>query len=461
MIAATLAAAFIAGCATAPDTTLPDAQLPAQYDGATAATAGPSIGRQWWRPFDDTQLDALVDAALERNADVRLAVARVDETEAVLGLARAAQWPGLDLGGSVVRSRASALNGQPVPATGPESTTHRLALTTSFEIDLWGRLRNATAAAQAQLLAAQYARDAVQLVVAGSVVQTYLGLRTIDAQLAVLQAQAEARAQSLAIVERRLEAGVASTLERAQARVAQAVVAAQRPELQRQRALLAHQLAALAGEPGRRVAADPRALPAPIVAPPGLPSELLRRRPDVQQAEAALRAAQAQVEVARAAMWPTLSLTGSFGGQSADLVDLLKGGARIWSIGPSLLMPLFDGGRQAARTEQARSQATQAAIGYQQVAQQAFREVADALSDAEHGAVREAQLERQRSAAGEALRVAERRFDAGYSGYLEVLDAQRSVQDADLTVLQARQARLDASVRLLKALGGGWATPPR
>jgi outer membrane protein, multidrug efflux system len=197
----------------------------------------------------------------------------------------------------------------------------------------------------------------------------------------------------------------------------------------------------------------------PAAPPPGLPAQLLERRPDVRQAEAQLAAAQIQVEVARAAIWPTLSLTGSLGGQSAQLSDLLKSGAQIWSFGPAALLTLFDGGRNAARTDQARAQAEQAAIGYRAAALAAFRETADALVSVEQGALQEAEVEVQRAEAVEALRIANRRYEAGYSGFLDVLEAQRGVQDAELAMVRVRQIRLDASVALIKALGGGWAPP--
>jgi multidrug efflux system outer membrane protein len=454
-------ALLLAGCAGGLSAERPAVSLPETYAGA-AATPAAAIRPDWWTLYGDPALDALVEAALKENADLRLAVARVDETAAVLGLARAAQWPALDLAASASRSRSSTVNGQPVSPDGPVATTQRIALSTGFEIDLWGKLRNATAAAREQLLAAQYARDTVRLALAAAAAQAYFGLRALDAQLAVNEAQTRSRADTLQLVERRASGGVASPLEPAQARLALAATAAQRPELRRQRALLQHQLGVLTGRAGMAVEPTPGvALPQPAAAPPGLPSDLLLRRPDIQQAEAVLRAARAQVEVARAAMWPTISLTGSLGFQSAELGDLLTRGARIWSVGPSLLLPLFDGGRNAARTEQARAQAEQAAISWQKAVQTAFRETADALAGTEQGAAQEAEVERQLAAAREALRIAERRYEAGYAGFLDVLDAQRGAQDAELALLRARQARLDASVALFKALGGGWAPAGR
>ena len=198
--------AALTACATAPDVAVPAVELPARYASSGDAPASP-IASTWWTAFGDAALDRLVDAALAHNLDLRLAVARVDETASVLGLARAAQWPGVDLGAAVTRARVSGLNGQALPATGAESTTHRLALSTSFEIDLWGRLRHATAAAQAQLLAAQHARDTVRLAVAGGTAQLYFGLRALDAQIAVVDSQLIARRDSLQVVERRLAAG--------------------------------------------------------------------------------------------------------------------------------------------------------------------------------------------------------------------------------------------------------------
>jgi multidrug efflux system outer membrane protein len=451
---------LLAACASGPAPQRPEPGLPDRFAGA-AATASPVLAADWWTRFGEPGLDALVAQTLAANLDLRIAAARVDETAVALGLARAAQWPSVDLSGSVTRSRSSVLTGQPVAPNGPESTSHRLALSTSFEIDLWGRLRNATQAAQEQLLTAQHARDTVRLALVGAVVQTWLGLRSLDAQQAALAAQQTLRGDSLALVQRRAAGGVASGLDVAQAEGAAAALASQQIELKRQRELLVNQLGLLSGQPGLQVPVDARALPLPAAPPAGLPSELLQRRPDVQQAEAAMRASFQQFEVTRKSAWPTLALTGSFGAQSADLVDLLKAGARLWSIGPQVLVSVFDAGRNQARTDEARSRAEQAALGWQKAAQTAFREVADALVNRERLAAQELEIDRQRRAALEAQRIATRRYEAGYSGYLEVLDAQRSAQDADLALLRSRQAQLDAQVALMKALGGGWvvATP--
>lgn len=447
------AALLLAACASPPAPQRPDIRLPDRY-ADTDASPSPVLAADWWTSFGEPGLDALVGQALAANLDLRLAAARVDEAAVAVGLARAAQWPSVDLGSAVTRSRSSQLNGAPLARA--ESTTHRIALHTSFEVDLWGRLRDASRAAQEQLLSVQHARDTVRLALVGTLVQAWLGVRAIDLQQASVAAQLQLRRDSLALVQRRVQGGIASGLDQAQAEAALSALAAQQLELKRQRELLVNQLALLAGQPGLQLAVDTRPLPAMTPVPAGLPSELLQRRPDVQQAEAAMRASFAQFDVAKKTAWPTLALTGSFGSQSADLLDLVKAGARIWSIGPSLLVSVFDAGRNQARSGEARARAEQAAIGWQQSAQRAFREVADALVNAGQLAAQETEVERQRRAALDAQRLATRRYEAGYSAYLEVLDAQRGAQDAELALLRLRQARLDAGVALMKALGGGW-----
>jgi multidrug efflux system outer membrane protein len=453
---------MVASCAIAPESTRPEVALPDRFDATpAAAAAAPALGRDWWKLFADPVLDALVADALKDNVDLALAAARVDEAAAVLGVARAAQWPQVYLTADVTRAHLGSVANAPNGRF--EGTTHRVAAGTSFEVDLFGRLRNASAAARSQLLAAQQAKDTVQLALAANVAQTYFALRAFDSQLALVESQLQTRADSAALVGRRAAGGVASGLDVEQSRAALATTAAQRPELLRQRTLLEQQLGQLTGRPGRKVerAAAGTALPQPAAVPPGLPSDLLQRRPDVQQAENTLRSAQAQVAIAKAALWPTITLTGSFGAQSADLADLLKGGARVWSIGPALLLPIFDGGRNVARTDQAKAQAEQAALAYRKAAQTAYGEVADALVAGEQARAQEAELERLREAAEAALRIANRRYDAGYSPYLEVLDAQRNAQDAALALVRARQARLDASVGVIRALGGGWTATAR
>ncbi len=448
-----LAPVLLAACASGPAPTRPPLQLPAAYVG-TPEAASAVLAADWWKAYREPALDALVDQALAANLDLRLAAARIDEAAVAVTLARSAQWPTITLDSAVTRSRSSQLNGQVLPQA--TSTTHRVALGTSFEIDLWGRLRNATSAAQEQLLSTQYARDTVRLALVGGVVQTWFAIRALDLQQTTVAQQLKLRGDSLDLVRRRVLGGVASGLDQAQAEGALAALGAQQHELARQRGLLVNQLAVLVGQPGLQLPTDDRVLPPLGAVPAGLPSELLQRRPDVQQAEAAMRASFANFDYVKKSAWPVLGLTGSLGQQSADLADLLKAGARIWSIGPSLVVSIFDAGRNQARTAEARAQAEQVAIGWQQSAQTAFREVSDALVDQNLLAAQEVELQRQLAAAKEAQRLSVKRYDAGYSAYLDVLDAQRSELDAELALLRLRQQRLDANVSLQKALGGGW-----
>ncbi len=455
------AALLVAGCATPGAEAPPVVPLPAAYPAGAAGAETPApAARQaadWWTQWRDPQLDALVARVLQHNAELRLATLRVHETAALVGLARAAQWPAVDLQAGVARGRVSQLNGQAVAQ--PESTTHRIGLATAFEIDLWGRLRNASAAAQAQLQASEQARDAVRSALAAATVQAWFGLRALDRQQALLRQQLGLREQSLKLVDARVAGGLGSALEQAQARAALAALQAQAPELARQRAALARQIGVLAGDPGWNAPPADAALPAPLTPPPGLPSQLLQRRPDLRAAESRLVAARAQAAAVRAAAFPTLSLTAGFGAQSADLGDLLRAGARTWSLAPALLLPLFDGGRQAARGAQAQAQAELAALAYVQAVQEAFREVADALAAQQAAAAQREPLAQQRAAAAEALRVAQRRLDNGFGGYLELLDAQRTLLDAEAAALRREQAALDADVALFRALGGGWVAP--
>jgi multidrug efflux system outer membrane protein len=466
--AALALAALLAGCAAVgPDHRRPEVALPSAFPGEPAgaagtADAGPPVQPRWWTLYGDPTLAAWVDDALANNADVRAAAARVDETEAVLDQARAAMFPQVDLQGSTSRSRASTVGAVPLPATAPVlQTANRLVLSTTFEIDVWGRLRRADEAARAQALGSRYAEGVVAITLAGATAQSYFALRSLDAQAAALQAVVASREGALDLARRRAAGGLASDLDLAQASAALADARVQRREVLRQRDLVEHQLAVLAGRPGATIAParSPDALPVPPVPPAGLPSTLLERRPDVRQAEQALASATALIGVARAQQYPTFSLTGFLGGQSADLADIAASGGRVFSIGGAVLWPVLDAGRYAARTREAEARAEQAAAAYGKAAQTAWREVADALGSLRAAAEAEADVEARLGAAREALRIVNLRYEAGYSGFLEVLDAQRTQSAAELAAIQNRQARLVASVDLMKSLGGGWVAP--
>jgi outer membrane protein, multidrug efflux system len=453
-----LLAAALAGCMVGPDYERPAMELPAAYPGAQAGAAEPAVSHDWWTLYNDPLLNELVASSLERNADIRLAVARVEEADANLREANAAFLPEIDAQGAANRSRSSTTTGIPVPAGVPATRNDiRLALSTAFELDFWGRLRRAAEALRAQALGSRYAHDVVALTLAGLTAQAYFGLRSLDAQILVSRETLANRDESLSYVRKRAAGGIASDLELAQAETARAAAAVQLRELQRQRALLERQLAVLTGRLDLAVGpGDLRVLPTPALPPAGLPSSLLDRRPDVRQAEQQLVSTNAQIGVAKAAMFPTISLTGSLGAQSKELSSLNDAGSRIWSLGFGLSLPIFDSGRYSARTDAARAREKQAVAGYQKAVETAFREVSDALASVESTSGAEQDYQTQVEAARRALRLARLRYEAGYSGFLEVLDAQRTANDAELAYLRNRQALLSSTVDLMKALGGGW-----
>ncbi len=457
------AAALLAtACApVGPDYARPSVDLPQNYPASPAGAAGVTVKADWWTLYGDANLNELVANALEKNSDIRLAVARIEEADANLREAGASFLPQIDLNAVPTRSRISSTQATPLPGTVPPVRNNvRLSATTSFELDFWGRLRRGVEAVRAQALGTRYAKDVVSLSLAGLTAQAYFSLRALDAQIGVTQKSLASRDEALDYVRRRARGGVSSDLDISQAESARADSSAQLKELVRQRALVEHQLATIAGRLDLAVAPDPQrdllALPVPPLPPAGLPSALLERRPDIRVAEQSLISANAQIGVAKAAMLPTILLTGSDGWESKALSSLIQGTSNIWSLGFALSLPIFDHGRFQARTDAAIARERQALAGYQKSIESAFREVADALSNAQQTDAAEADYQTRVTATRRTLHLARLRYDAGYSAYLEVLDAQRNANDAELAFVRNRQARLAASVDLMKALGGGW-----
>lgn len=439
----------------------PSYELPQSFPEA-GYTPGAALRTDWWTLYGDAKLDELVVSAFERNSDVRLAVARIEEADANLREANAAFLPQIDLNAVPARSRISTTQATPLPGSVPVVRNNlRLTASTSFELDFWGRLRRGVEAVRAQALGTRYAKDVVTLSLAGLTAQAYFSLRSLDAQIGATKATLASRDEALTYVRNRARGGIASDLDVSQAESARSDSAAQLKDLVRQRALAEHQLATLTGRldldlPG----ADLMALPVPPLPPAGLPSGLLDRRPDIRQAEQALVSANAQVGVAKAAMLPTISLTGTDGWESKALSSLIQGTSAIWSLGFALTLPIFDSGRYEARTDAAIARQHQAIAAYQKAIETGFREVADALSNVQQSTAAEDDYRVRLEATRKTLRLAKLRYEAGYSAYLEVLDAQRTANDAELAFVRNRQLRLSASVDLMKALGGGW-TPDR
>jgi len=448
---------LLAGCTTVgPDYKRPEMPLPAEFP-AKAPEAGPSVAADWWTLYGDSTLNELVASAHANNADLRVAAAQVQEAEAIMRQARAALFPEVTGSFTRTRSRIGTLTQPPPITTAPlERNDARLVASTSFEIDFWGRFGRADEAARAGLLGSQIAREVVGLTIGGITAQTYFGLRSLDAQIVALDNTIRLRRESLDIARARANAGLTSELDVHQAQGALSDALVQRREAGRQRALLERQLAQLSGRLDLKIASgDLFALPVPPTPPAGLPSSLLERRPDIRAAEQTMIAANAQIGVARAARFPSVTLTAFLGGQSAAVEDIASSG--IWGLGLGIVGPLFDAGRRAAVEDQQAARFQQTLAQWQRSVEGAFREVSDALVNLEETGNSEAELRARVEAARNALELSRIRYESGYSPYLEVLDAQRTANDAEIAFVRNRQARLAFSVDLMRALGGGWA----
>jgi multidrug efflux system outer membrane protein len=455
----------LSACTLGPNHVRPETDLPAGWAvpaaGAPAAPAGTGVDSSWWRAFNDPSLTGLVEEALQHNADLSLAAARIAEARAVLNLRDAERYPLLSGQASGARQQGSAETAQ--PGGGVIYNNFGISAVLNYEVDLWGRLARASEAARAQLLAGVASRDAIRLAVAADVASGYFNLRALDQQLAIAERTVQTREGSYRFQESRYRNGAISQLVFRQAESELAAARAELPALRQQRVLQINALSVLLGRTPREIVQQGipggrpiDELPAMPEVPMGLPSALLERRPDIRAAEEQLRAANAEIGIARAAYFPTLSLTGLFGSQSDELSNLFNGPAKTWQFGGNLAGPLIDFGRTRANVRAAEARRQQALVNYQQTVRIAFREVLDALESRSATSERLVAQEQQVTALRETARLAQRRFDEGYSDYLEVLDAQRSLFTVELARVTTQQQRLRALVDLYKALGGGW-----
>ena len=461
------AGALLAGCAAVgPDYQRPEVVLPAAFPAPSPAdvvvsnplgidtSTSTAIAANWWLLYNDPGLNRLVDRALVVNADIVQAVARIAQTS---GAVREA--------GSRLRGSGSARGGSVGVGSSPSNGDVFITLTASYELDFWGRLRRGDEAANANYLATAAAGDTVRLTVISLVCQGWFSMLSLDAQAAALQLTLKSREDAVRIIGLRLQGGTVARLDLETAELQRADVALQLREVQRQRALAQSLLGLLTADPGLLlpvVGGEATAtLPAlPSLPAAGLPSSLLERRPDVQRAEQLLVAANAQIGVARAAMFPQITLNGTLGSESIDLIKVLEYPTRFWSIGVGLTLPIFDQSRLSARVDQASARQREAISVYQEAVGTAFKDAADALSNLAAANESQAMLVVRERTAQRALVLAQARFDAGYAGYLELLEAQRTLTTAQLSSVRNQQTQLNASVDLIKALGGGWAGLP-
>jgi multidrug efflux system outer membrane protein len=457
-------AATLAACSFAPKYERPPAELPQAWRSAPDGTPAP--GDRWWRLFDDPVLDKLVDEALANNQDLAIAVARVDEARALAGVVASQQYPSVTGNAGADRSRTSSRTDFFFPGVPVYVTNYRATLDVYYELDLWGRLRNATAAARADMLATEAARDTVRIALASEVVRSYAALRAFDEQIAATQRALELRTDALQIERSRAAAGLISELDVRQLEGEVAAARALLPALERARAAEEGAAAVLLGRSPRAIidetvarASGPDTREPAIVVPPGLPSELLLRRPDLFEVEQRLLAANARIGVARAAFFPQISLTGYLGTEAGSLSNLFTGPAGIWQVAAGLTQPIFQGGRLFAEADAVEARQRQVVAQYQKTIQNAFREVRDAINAQARArevyAAEGARVEAQR----EALKLAAARYRAGLVNLLVPIDAERRLLDAELNRIDALRVQRAAVADLVRALGGGWTAP--
>ncbi|WP_345816979.1 efflux transporter outer membrane subunit (plasmid) [Paraburkholderia sp. PREW-6R] len=447
----------LGGCLLGPDYVRPNVATPATYRFATSEAADIANAR-WWEQFQDPVLNDLILAALADNKDVKIAAARVDQFLGQFVTTRSALFPQLSAGFDASRQRASQAGPTPLlPGVGPVFNEFQAPLTAAWEIDLFGRVRRETESARASLLASEEGRRATILSLVASVATAYINLRDLDAQLAIAKATTDSRAGSVKVFEARFSGGDVSQMELAQSQSEYEASLATIPQIETQ---IAQQEDALSVLLGRNPGPIPRGsglseLAVPAV-PAGLPSDLLERRPDLLQAEQNLIAANALIGAARALYFPSISLTGLFGSVSGQFSKLFTGPARVWSYAGSLTVPIFTAGSISGQVRQAEAQQQQALIQYQQSIQIAFQEVDDALVALQKSREQLVVQGRQVDALRTYSRLARLRYEGGYTSYIEVLDAERSLFNAQLSYTQTNGVVFNSLIGLYKAMGGGW-----
>jgi len=449
---------LLTACAVGPRYERPAVELPQTWKENAPRFA--EDGR-WWRIYDDAQLDKVVEEAIAGNADLITAVARVDESRALVAQASSAYYPRVDANVGATRRQVSQTTSTFFPGIPSKFSDYRGTLDVSYELDLFGRVSSSVSAARADLAASEADREAVRLALAAQVAKAYYALRALDEQVDLTRRTVTLREEALALQRKRFQGGVISEFELRQLEAETAAVRAQLPPLERDREAQEAALAVLLGRSPRaifeqnverKVLADEA--PAAPVVPPGLPSELLLRRPDLVEAEQSLIAANARISVARAGMFPSISLTGQLGRESARFSDLFIGPSGLWSFAANLSQPIFAGGLLRARTEAAEARKRQAVAQYQKAIQTAFSEVRSALA-AQTRARESYEAQAVRAAAlNDTLRLARLRYDNGIASQLDVIDAERGLLDARSARIEALRAHRAAIADLFRALGG-------
>jgi len=459
LIALSLIMLLASGCAVGPNYKRPSVDVPGAYRGAVPQAAqqptAESLGDQkWWELFQDQQLQDLIHTALQQNYDVRIAATRILQAQAQVGITRADQLPTISGGVEAVNQRSA--RSKFFPAF--ETSSNQVDLSLAWELDFWGKYRRATESARANLLATQWARQAVISTLVSDVAAAYFQLRELDLELEISRRTLASRRDSLQLTQTLASGGATSMLDVRQAEQLVFTAAETIPDLERRIEQQENFLSTLLGNNpgpitrGTKLTEQPHA---PEI-PAGLPSSLLERRPDIRQAEAQLIAANAQIGVAKAAYFPQITLTASSGYQSSALTSLFTGPAGLWNFGGSLVQPIFTGGRIRSNVKFTEARQQEAALIYEQTIQQAFRGVSDALVEYRKDREFREQQEQLTVSAQDAARLSETRYRGGATSYLEVLTNETNYFDAELGLAQAQLNELLGLVRIYRNLGGGW-----
>jgi outer membrane protein, multidrug efflux system len=457
------AAPLLSGCAAVgPNYVRPQVPTPPTYRFVEGTTEAPTLAdTPWWQVFDDPTLQALVRDALANNLDLQIAVARLEEARARAGIAKSFLYP--EVGGTASYSFRQASNSSQQDATiGGDDTTHQsvnYGFQLSWELDLFGRLRRQHESQLALLLASEQGRRGVLVTLVGDVASNYFLLRELDLQLAIARETLRLNDETVTYFRNRLDGGVSNRLELDRIQANRALTAAAIPDIEQQIAVIENALSFLLGRPPAPIGREPLAgadVTGPPAIPTGLPASLLERRPDVAEAEQLLVAANADIGVAKALFFPNISLTGFLGGVSGDLTTFLGGDGAVWSIGASLLQPIFNAGRLRRNMEVAQARFDAALAEYRRAALNGYREVANALVTIQK--LGEVRVQRQAgvTALQDASDLARSRYDSGLASYIEILTADQDLFQQQLLLAQTQGAELRARAELYRTLGGGW-----
>ena len=439
----------IASCKVGPNYQQSELASPASFRFDSISTEADTVlNLKWWKLFQNEELKALIDTALKYNPDVLIAASRIEEARAVVGYNKADQWPSLGYDGSGARTQMN------MPALGINGPYNNFSGTANlaWELDFWGKYRSATEAARAELLASDYGHHAVQISLISSIASTYFLLLDFDARLEISEKTLESRYESLRIIGERFDEGIVPEIDLNQAQIQEAIAAASVPFYKRLVAQTENALSILLGNnPGSIVRSHTlRDEVIPPEIPSGIPSAIMARRPDINQAEQMLVAQNARIGVAVAMRFPSISLTGMLGAASNDLSTITSGDAVIWSVGGGIIGPIFQFGKNKRRVDIERQRFSQDSLYYVQTILQALREVEDALIEIETLDQESTARERQMAAAQNASMLSKERYDGGVTSYLEVLDSERSQFNAELAASETYQMHLNAYVFLYK-----------